>query len=157
MEESWAGILVCLGFEFGYPEKAGAKVMLGYTQFLEVYLHHAEKVDAVTFSKTFFFRRKQNLWRTWNPSCFLVPSLPCSKKTWLENCCVVDSTWLIEQWKEINPLGLVRPRCLLKPGCDPWYHPHRMRISRLRIYNISLYKDHLCSTSRMSGGSDLKW
>lgn len=34
--------------------------MLGYKQFLKfIYLHHAEKVDAVNFSKTFFFSEEQ--------------------------------------------------------------------------------------------------
>ena len=67
--------------------------MLGYTHFLKfIYLHHAEKVDALKCSKTFFFggtKIVENL----EPQLFFSskPAL-LQKKTWLENCCVVDST-----------------------------------------------------------------
>lgn len=149
MEESWAEIWVVLDLKFSTPEKAGTKVRLGDTQFLRfIYLHHAEKVDAVKCSKTFFRRNKNS--GELEPSCFLVPSLPCSKKNvggWFH---LIDwalkrnqSPWLIE----------ARPSYLRK-NTGMWYHDITpavyMRISRLRIF-YAFFKAHLCSTSRMSG------
>lgn len=97
MEESWAEIWVVLDLKFSTPEKAGTKVRLGDTQFLRfIYLHHAEKVDAVKCSKTFFRRNKNS--GELEPSCFFSskPALLKKKRRWL-----IPPDWLSTEKKSI--------------------------------------------------------
>ena len=139
MEESWAEIWLVLDLNF-YPGKGRNKVMLGEHIFWSLFTSCRKSWRCQMFKDfDYFFWRKKTCGELGTPVVFLVPSLPCSRKTSLENCCVVDSTWLIWALKRNQSprLSEARPSCLRKTrDVIPWYHPRTMRISRLRFYAL---------------------